>query len=50
MVNGKKVRYRRRYHMIDNIMINGLYGKEGREDDRVENEFAVKALPLDRTL
>ena len=25
MVNGKKVRGRRRYHMIDNIMINGLH-------------------------
>ena len=25
MVNGKKVRDRRRYQMIDNIMINGLY-------------------------
>ena len=25
MVNGKKVRGRRRYQMIDNIMINGLY-------------------------
>ena len=25
MVNGKKVRGRRRYQMIDNIVINGLY-------------------------
>ena len=25
MVNGKKVRGRRRYQMIDNIMINGQY-------------------------
>ena len=25
MVNGKKVRGRRRYQMTDNIMINGLY-------------------------
>ena len=25
MVNGKKVQGRRRYEMIDNIMINGLY-------------------------
>ena len=25
MVNGNKVRDRRRYQMIDNIMINGLY-------------------------
>ena len=25
MVNGKKVRGRRRYQIIDNIMINGLY-------------------------
>ena len=25
MVNGKKVRGRRRYHIMDNIKINGLY-------------------------
>ena len=25
MVNGKKARGRRRYQMIDNFMINGLY-------------------------
>ena len=25
IVNGKKVRGRRRYQMIDNVMINGLY-------------------------
>ena len=31
LVNGKKVHSRRRYRMIDNIMINGLcrYEKEG---------------------
>ena len=28
MANGKKVRGRRRYEMIDNIMINGLYEYE----------------------
>ena len=54
MVNVKKVRSRRRYQMIDNFMINGLYEdneKEGREEGRVENaEFAVKHLPLGRTL
>ena len=37
MVNGKKVRGRRRYQMIDNIMINGLYGDMKRNaDKRVE--------------
>ena len=25
MINGKKVHRRRRYQMIDNVMINGLY-------------------------
>ena len=54
MVNGKKVRGRIRYQMIDNIMINGLYEdtkKAGCEEGRVENaEFAVKDLPLGRTL
>ena len=46
MVNGKKVRGRRRYQMVDNIMISGLY-----EEGRMENaEFAVKDMPLGRTL
>ena len=37
MVNGKKVRGRRRYQMIDNIMINGLYEESKREaEKRVE--------------
>ena len=37
MVNGKKVRGRRRYQMVDNIMINGLYEDTKREaDKRVE--------------
>ena len=37
MVNGKKVRGRRRYQMIDNIMINGLYEDTKRKfEKRVE--------------
>ena len=37
MVNGKKARGRRRYQMIDNIMINGLYGDTKRKaEKRVE--------------
>ena len=37
MVNGKKVRGRRRYQMIDNIMINGLYDDTKRKaEKRVE--------------
>ena len=36
MVNGKKVRGRRRYEMIDNIMINGLY-----EDTKMKAEKRV---------
>ena len=36
-VNGKKVRGRRRYQMIDNIMINGLYEDTKRKaEKRVE--------------
>ena len=53
MVNGNKVRGRRRYQMIYNIMKNGLcrYKKEGWEEGREENaQFAVKDLPLVRTL
>ena len=37
MVNGKKVRGRRRYQMIENIMINGLY-----EDMRRKAEKRVE--------
>ena len=37
MVNGKKVRGRRRYQMIDNIMINGLY-----EDTKSKAETRVE--------
>ena len=48
-VNGKKVRSRR-YEMVDNIMINGLYEDMKRKAEkrgRVENaEFVVKDLPL----
>ena len=51
MVNGKKVRERRRrrrYQMIDNIMINGLYEDTKRKAEKrvkMENvEFAVKGL------
>ena len=37
MVNGKKVRGRRKYQMIDNIMINGLYEDTKRKaEKRVE--------------
>ena len=37
MVNGKKVRGRRRYQMIDNIMLNGLYEDTKRKaEKRVE--------------
>ena len=37
MVNGKKVRGRRRYQMIDNIMVNGLYEDTKRKvEKRVE--------------
>ena len=37
MVNGKKVRSRRRYQVIDNIMINGLYEDTKRKaEKRVE--------------
>ena len=37
IVNGKKVRGRRRYQMIDNIMINGLYEDTKRKaEKRVE--------------
>ena len=37
MVNGKKIRGRRRYQMIDNIMINGLY-----EDTKKKAEKRVE--------
>ena len=53
MVNGKKVRGRRRHHMIDNIMINGLHTVTKRKAEKrvLENaEIAVKDLPLGRTL
>ena len=53
MVNGKKVRSRRRYQ-IENIMINGLYEntkRKAEKEGRVENaEIAVKDLPLGRAL
>ena len=49
MVNGKKVRGRRRYQIIDSIMINGLYEDTKRKAEKrvkLENaEFAVKDLP-----
>ena len=45
MVKGKKVRDRRRYQILDNIIINGLY-----EDTKRNAEFAVKDQPLGRTL
>ena len=37
MVSGKKVRGRRRYQMIDSIMINGLY-----EDTKIKAEKRVE--------
>ena len=43
MVNGKKVRGRRRYKMIDNIMINGLY-----EDTKRKAETRVERRPAPR--
>ena len=37
MVNGKKVRGRRRYQVMENIMINGLYADTKRKaEKRVE--------------
>ena len=40
MVNGKKVRGRRRYQTIDNIMINALYEDAKREaEKRVERRM-----------
>ena len=51
MVNGKKVRGRRRYQIIENIIINGLYEYTKRKAEKVENaEFAVKDLSLGKTL
>ena len=42
VVNGKKVRGRRRYQMIDNIMINGLYEDTKRKaEKRVEWRMLV---------
>ena len=35
MVNGKKVRNRRRYQMIDNIMINGLFADTKRNAEKI---------------
>ena len=34
MVNGKEVPGRRKYHMIDNIMINGLYEDTKRKTEK----------------
>ena len=34
MVNGKKIRGRRGYQMIDNIMINGLYADTKRKAEK----------------
>ena len=36
MVNGKKIRGRRKYQMIENMMINGLYDTKRKTDNRVE--------------
>ena len=43
MVNGKKVRGRRRYQIIDNIMINGLYEDTKR---RAEKRAELRMLSL----
>ena len=43
MVNGKKVRGRRRYQMVDNIMINGLYEDTKR---KVEKRVRWRMLSL----
>ena len=48
MVNGKKVRDRKRYQMIGNIMANGLYEHTKRKAEKTQ--FAVKDLSLGRTL
>ena len=54
MVNGKKVRGKRRYQMIDNVMINGLREDIKRKaEKRVEwrmLSFLEKDLPLGKTL
>ena len=54
MLNGKKVRGRRRYQMIDNIMINGLFEDTKRQaEKRVERRMLSlpwKTCPLGRTL
>ena len=34
MVNGKKVRGRKIYQMIDNIIINGMYENKKRQDEK----------------
>ena len=43
MVNGKKVRGRRRYQMTDNIMLNGLYEDTKR---KAEKRVVWKMLSL----
>ena len=43
MVKGKKVRGRRRYQMIDNIMINGLYEDTKR---KAEKRVQLRTLSL----
>ena len=40
MVNGMKVRCRRRYQMIDNIIINDLYAGTKRKAEKREEENA----------
>ena len=49
MVNGKKVRGRRRYQTIDNIMINGLYADTKRKAKKWV-EWRMLSFPLGRTL
>ena len=55
MVNGKKVRGRRRYQLIDNIMVNGLYEDMKRKAEktvewRMLSSQSVKDLLLGSTL
>ena len=43
-VNGKKVRGRRRYQMIDNIMVNGLDEDTKRKAEK-RKEWRILSLP-----
>ena len=45
MVNGKKVHHRRRYQVINNIMINGLYADTKRKAEK-SVEWGMLSLQL----